>query len=194
MIITGTIYCIKAILIDSNWIFSFVCMCVCDVIGLSSTDEFRHLDRDMESSSKRWRKIVESEFPERERLPNVWKSRSAVQKLCILRALRPDRLSYALRLFIEEKFGSRYVESLSVELAQCIDEMSPTTPLCFILSPGVNPLSEVEQIAKKMNRTTDNGLLHVVSLGQGQEANAEVVLQRASQYGHWVILQVNINF
>ena len=162
--------------------------------GLSATDEFRHLDRDIEASSKRWRKIVESEFPERERLPNVWKSRSAVQKLCILRALRPDRLSHALRLFIEEKIGSRYVESLSVELVQCVDEMSPTTPLCFILSPGVNPLSEVEQIAKKMNRTVDNGRLHLVSLGQGQETNAEFVLQRASEHGHWVILQVSFPF
>ena len=157
---------------------------------MSSTDEFRHLDRDIESSAKRWRKIIESEFPERERLPQEWKSRSAIQRLCILRALRPDRLSHALRLFIEEKLGSRYVESLSVELSQCVAEMSPTTPLCFILSPGVNPLIEIEQIARKMARTTENGRLHMVSLGQGQEANAENVLQKSSECGHWVILQV----
>jgi dynein heavy chain len=159
---------------------------------LSSTDEFRHLDRDIESSSKRWRKIIESEFPERERLPQDWKTRSALQRLCVLRALRPDRLSHALRLFIEEKLGSRYVESLTVELSQCVAEMSPTTPLCFILSTGVNPLLEVEQIARKMGRTADNGLLHLVSLGQGQEGNAENVLKKSSEYGHWVILQVII--
>lgn len=150
------------------------------------------MDRDIESSSKRWRKIIESEFPERERLPQDWKTRSALQRLCVLRALRPDRLSHALRLFIEEKLGSRYVESLTVELSQCVAEMSPTTPLCFILSTGVNPLLEVEQIARKMGRTADNGLLHLVSLGQGQEGNAENVLKKSSEYGHWVILQVII--
>ncbi len=157
---------------------------------MSGTDEFRHLDRDIESSAKRWRKTIESEFPEREKLPQDWKNRSALQRLCILRALRPDRLAYALRLFIEEKLGSRYVESLSVDLSQCVAEMSPTTPLCFILSTGVNPLLEIEQIARKLGRTADNGLLHLVSLGQGQEANAENVLRKSSEKGHWVVLQV----
>lgn len=162
------------------------------VKSMSSTDEFRHLDRDIESSAKRWRKIIESEFPERERLPQDWKNRSTLQRLCILRALRPDRLSHALRLFIEEKLGPRYVESLTVELSQCVAEMSPTTPLCFILSTGVNPLLEVEQIARKVGRSVDNGLLHLVSLGQGQEANAENVLKKSSEHGHWVILQVDV--
>ena len=134
--------------------------------------------------------MIESEFPERERLPRNWKARSILQRLCILRALRPDRLMHALRLYIEEKLGSRYVESLTVELGQCIEEMSPTTPLCFILSPGVNPLLEVEQLARKIGRTDDNGLLHLVSLGQGQEINAEIVLEKAAKSGNWVILQV----
>jgi len=102
--------------------------------GMSSTDEFRHLDRDIESSVKRWRKIIESEFPERERLPQEWQGRSAIQRLCNLRALRPDRLSHVLRLFIEEKLGSRYVESLSVELSQCVAEMSPNTHLSALFS------------------------------------------------------------
>ena len=159
--------------------------------GLSTTDEFRHLDRDIEASPKRWRKIIESEFPERERLPQEWKAKSQLKRLCILRALRPDRLSHALCLFIEEKLGSRYVESVSVDLALCVAEMSPTTPLCFILSPGVNPLLEVEHLAKKQDRTTDNGRLHLVSLGQGQEANAEHVLEMSAREGYWVILQVN---
>ena len=176
--------------------------------GLSSTDEFRHLDRDIEASPKRWRKIIESEFPERERLPQDWKSKSQLRQLCILRALRPDRVSHALCLFIEEKLGSRYVESLSVELAQVVEEMGPSTPLCFILSPGVNPLLEVEILARSkyspissfdninstlndsgQGRTEDNGRIHLVSLGQGQEASANFLLNKSAQEGHWVILQ-----
>jgi len=57
---------------------------------------------------------------------------------------------------------------------RCRNE-SKHTPLCFILSPGVNPLIEIEQIARKMGRTTENGRLHMVSLGQGKEANAEKI-------------------
>lgn len=40
---------------------------------------------------------MESECPERERFPQEWKSKSSLQKLLILRAVRPDRMTYALR-------------------------------------------------------------------------------------------------
>ena len=60
-------------------------------------EEFRGLDRDVEGSAKQWRKWAESECPEKERLPQEWKKRSLIQKLIILRAVRPDRMTYALR-------------------------------------------------------------------------------------------------
>jgi len=47
------------------------------------------------------------------------------------------------RVFIEEKLGSKYVEGRSVEFAKSFEETSPTTPIFFILSPGVNPLKVI---------------------------------------------------
>lgn len=46
---------------------------------------------------KRWKKFVENEYPEKEKLPQEWKNKSALQRLCILRALRPDRMTYAVK-------------------------------------------------------------------------------------------------
>lgn len=60
-------------------------------------EDFRGLDRDVEGSAKQWKKWVESECPEKEKLPQEWKKKSLIQKLIILRALRPDRMAYALR-------------------------------------------------------------------------------------------------
>ena len=60
-------------------------------------EEFRNLDRDIEGSAKRWKKLAESEAPEKEKLPQEWKNKNALQRLCILRALRPDRMTYAVR-------------------------------------------------------------------------------------------------
>lgn len=57
----------------------------------------RNLDRDIENSPKRWKKFVESECPEREKLPQEWKNKTPVQRLCLMRALRPDRMMYALK-------------------------------------------------------------------------------------------------
>ncbi|KAK6302908.1 hypothetical protein J4Q44_G00272630 [Coregonus suidteri] len=42
---------------------------------------------------------------------------------------------------------------------------------------------------RKLGFTIDLGKLHNVSLGQGQEAVAEVAMEMAAKEGHWVILQ-----
>lgn len=60
-------------------------------------DEFKNLDSDIEGSAKRWKKLVESEAPEKEIFPKEWKNKTALQKLCVLRCMRPDRMTYAVR-------------------------------------------------------------------------------------------------
>ena len=57
----------------------------------------RNLDRDIEGSAKRWKKFCESELPEKEKFPQEWKNKTALQRLCMMRALRPDRMTYAVR-------------------------------------------------------------------------------------------------
>ncbi|XP_071672840.1 dynein axonemal heavy chain 9-like isoform X7 [Patagioenas fasciata] len=157
--------------------------------ALSSMEEFRNLDRDIEGSAKRWKKFVESECPEKEKFPQEWKNKSALQRLCILRAVRPDRMSYAVRDFVEEKLGSKYVAGRSLDFATTFEESGPATPVFFILSPGVDPLKDVEKQGKKLGYTFNNRNFHNVSLGQGQEVVAEQALDLAAKEGHWVILQ-----
>merc|ERR1739838_108334 len=156
---------------------------------LSEMEEFRNLDRDIEGSAKRWKKLVESEAPEKEKLPQEWKNKNALQKLCIMRALRPDRMTYAVRDFVEEKLGSEYAETRGIPFEKSFEETGPQTPTFFILSPGVDPLADVEKLGKKLGFTMENKKLHNVSLGQGQEVVAEAALDLAAEKGHWVILQ-----
>ena len=47
-------------------------------------------------SAKRWKKFVDSECPEKEKFPQEWKNKNSLQKLCMMRALRPDRMTYAV--------------------------------------------------------------------------------------------------
>ncbi|ELK12575.1 Dynein heavy chain 11, axonemal [Pteropus alecto] len=152
-------------------------------------DEFRGLDRDVEGSAKQWRKWVESECPEKEKLPQEWKKKNLIQKLILLRAMRPDRVTYALRNFVEEKLGAKYVERTRLDLVKAFEESSPATPVFFILSPGVDALKDLEILGKRLGFTIDSGKFHNVSLGQGQETVAEMALENASKGGHWVLLQ-----
>lgn len=64
---------------------------------LCGMEDFRNLDKDIEGAAKRWKKFVESETPEREKFPQEWKNKSALQRLCIMRCLRIDRMTYAVR-------------------------------------------------------------------------------------------------
>ncbi|XP_075251829.1 dynein beta chain, ciliary-like [Convolutriloba macropyga] len=156
---------------------------------LAEMDEFKNLDRDIEGSGKRWKKFVESEYIELEKFPQEWKSKTALQRLCMLRALRPDRMIYAIEIFIEEKLGAKYKENRRIPFAESFTETGPNIPVFFILSPGVDPLLEVESLGKKLGFTQENGKFHNISLGQGQDVVASAALDIAAKEGHWVVLQ-----
>ncbi|VEN40996.1 unnamed protein product, partial [Callosobruchus maculatus] len=139
------------------------------ICSLATKDEFRNLDRDIENNPKRWKKLVECECPEKEKFPQEWKNKTAT--------------------FIEEKLGSKYVENKTLEFEKSFEEASQSTPIFFILSPGVNPLKDVEELGDKLGFTLDKGNFHNVSLGQGQEVVAEKAMEVGAKHGHWVVLQ-----
>jgi dynein heavy chain len=159
------------------------------VKALSNLEPFRLLPNDIEGSSKRWKKYCECEAPENENLPAEWKTKTPMQKLCILRALRPDRMSYAVRAFIGLKMGPKYIDSSRIPLSRTYEETNCNTPVFFILSPGVDPVKEVEAVGRTQGIQEDLGNFHNVSLGQGQEVIAEQKLDTAHKNGGWVMLQ-----
>ncbi|XP_018058898.1 PREDICTED: dynein heavy chain 9, axonemal [Atta colombica] len=156
---------------------------------LSGMENFHNLDRDIDGAAKRWRKFVESETPEREKFPQEWKNKTTFQRLCILRCVRVDRMVYAIRYFVEEKLGAKFLEFRMKPFEKSYEEMNASTPVFFILSPGVDPLKDVEKLGKQLGFTFDAQNFHNISLGQGQEPIAEEMIEVSARKGHWVILQ-----
>ena len=72
----------------------------------------------------------------------------------------------SFRLYVEEKLGAKYVEKTNVPFEVSFKETGPGTPVFFVLSPGVDPLKDVEALGKKLGFTIDNRNFHNVSLGQ----------------------------
>ncbi|KAI5643131.1 dynein heavy chain and region d6 of dynein motor domain-containing protein [Phthorimaea operculella] len=159
------------------------------ILALAKMDAFENIDKDIDGGAKRWQKYTDGEAPERDKLPGEWKNKSPLQRVCIIRALRPDRISYAANALCEEVLGTRFVEARSPSLEKSYEEATPTTAMFFILSPGVDPLKELEKLGRKVGYTTDKKNFHIVSLGQGQEVVAEEAMTLASAQGDWVILQ-----
>lgn len=54
------------------------------------------------------------------------------------------------RDFVDETLGSKYTIGRYLDFAISYEESGPATPVFFILSPGVDPLKDVEKQGKQM--------------------------------------------
>lgn len=143
---------------------------------------------DVLKSVKLWKTWMDDETCEKSPIPPKMEGKTAFQKLCIIRAMRPDRITNALNDWVGETMGSRYVEEPSFRMMEVFEETSPSTPVFFLLFPGVNPYSDVEAIGKELGYTEAKGNLRRISMGQGQEPVAEGVMDDFSKKGGWVFL------
>lgn len=92
-------------------------------------------------------------------------------------------------MFVEEKLGKQFVENRSIPFSKSYEETNSSTPVFFILSPGVDPIKEVEAMGKKLGFSMNQKTFHNISLGQGQQVVAEEAMDVAAKEGHWVVLQ-----
>ena len=60
--------------------------------------------------------------------------------MIVLRCLRPDRVLFAIRKYVETHMKKEFVEIKPTSLQEVYDESTPKTPIIFVLSPGVDPV------------------------------------------------------
>ena len=142
------------------------------VKGLETVKIFENLSSQMESEALLWRKWFADEKPETCDLPKSVANISLFHRMLLLRAMRPDRLTYALKEFVTDHMGAEYIEQPPFDIETIQEELNPQTPAFFVLFPGVNPVPEIEHIAALNGKTTENGSLIYISMGQGQEEGA----------------------
>ena len=64
-----------------------------------------------------WKAIFDSATPAEQPLPGPWEeSLTPVQKLMVLRVLRPDKLVLAVQRFVLQEMGSNFVEAPPFDL------------------------------------------------------------------------------
>jgi dynein heavy chain len=159
------------------------------VLGLESVPVFSNLPSQMESEALQWRKWYQDEKAEEQDLPKSCKDCTMFQRLLLLRAMRPDRLTGALTKFIEENLGAQYINQAPFDIYKTYEEMSPKVPMFFVLFPGVDPTPEVERVGATNGITSNNGKFVNISMGQGQEEIAANALIKAGKEGGWIMLQ-----
>ncbi|XP_023277881.1 dynein heavy chain 6, axonemal [Seriola lalandi dorsalis] len=116
-----------------------------------------------------------------------WSERlGAFQKLVLIKSFMEEKVVFAATEFVIVSLGKQFVENPPLDLAKLYNDMSPTTPLIFILSTGSDPMGAFQRFAKERG-CIDR--VESISLGQGQGPIAEKMILAALKSGNWIFLQ-----
>ena len=160
-----------------------------DLICLSGlgVDALEQLCKDFKVNTPVWKEWYDLEAPETVPIPSGFSAKlTPLQRLAVMRCFRPDRVYNAVKLFVMELLGEKYVQPPVLDYARIYGQSSPQAPMVFILSPGADPQSDIQKFCDEMGMTSR---FKFVALGQGQGPIAEEMLLTGSKRGHWVLLQ-----
>ena len=115
--------------------------------------------------SDQWKEIFDSVEPHRMPYPAPFNTFVGLQRLCILRCIRKDKVSEGIQDFVIAQMGQRFVEPPPLDLKAAFDDSNNTTPLIFVLSRGTDPNKDLQSLATDMDMMDR---LKSIALGQGQ--------------------------
>jgi dynein heavy chain len=92
------------------------------------------------------------------------------ERLLLFRALRPDRLTAAMKMFVTNIIGAKYVTSQPYDLERSFVDASPGTPIFVFLSPGVDVVSDsaLRESGSLLNSQCLRAEFHTLCLFEGQ--------------------------
>ncbi|KAL6620932.1 hypothetical protein LY90DRAFT_662178 [Neocallimastix californiae] len=159
-----------------------------DITKLSKLQIFEKFVDDFKEHINEWKLIYDSSEPYKEMMPGEWEKHLTIfQKLLIYKCLRPDKLVPAILEFVKVKMGQKFIEPPQFDLAASFQDSNCCSPLIFILSPGVDPMSSLLRFAETKGITGQK--LTSISLGQGQGPIASQMIKTGAKNGSWVVLQ-----
>jgi dynein heavy chain len=158
-----------------------------EILNFSTLDAFDGFETDFVKQLQDWQAIFDHIEPQSQPLPGKWEgSLGPLQKLCVLRALRADKVTEGIQNYVMNALEKKFIEPPPFDLGACYTDSTTMTPLIFILSTGSDPTKVFYKFAatKKMDRK-----LKGLSLGQGQGPIAAKMLEDGTSMGTWVYLQ-----
>ncbi|ESN93064.1 hypothetical protein HELRODRAFT_69886 [Helobdella robusta] len=158
-----------------------------ELCRLDELANFKGIVQDFVAKEDDWLAIYDAQEPHGKALPPPWNDLTSLQKILIVRVLRPDKVVPAIANFIVENMGQKFVEPPPFDLESSFADSNSLSPLIFILSAGSDPTAALLKFAQKNDYLS--GKFHSLSLGQGQGPIAQKMLDEAVVNGMWVLLQ-----
>ncbi|XP_072261492.1 dynein axonemal heavy chain 6 [Pyxicephalus adspersus] len=124
---------------------------------------------------------------ENEAMQESWDEKLTLfQKLILVKSIMEEKVVFAITEFVILNLGKKFIENPPVDLATLYQDMSPSTPLVFILSTGSDPMGAFQRFAKEKGYLER---VQSISLGQGQGPIAEGMIKDGMKNGNWIFLQ-----
>lgn len=156
----------------------------------SSDPLFEGILEKIAGDAEDWEEWYNNSDPETRPMPGDFKELGRdIKRLLILRVMRPDRLPVALSEYVQDNLGEEFVVQPPFNMAATYRDTTNKSPVLFVLYPGVDPTSWVEDLGREKGITADRGLFANISMGQGQEARADETIRKLGKVGGWIFLQ-----
>jgi dynein heavy chain len=157
-----------------------------DLMDLAGLEQFKAIPQSFVTHLADWQEIFDSSEPHSMTFPPPFQNVTPLERLCILRCLRRDKIELSMQDFIINYLGVRYIQPPPFDLKACYNDSTIITPLIFVLSSGSDPNKELDLLADDLNMSDR---LKRIALGQGQGKKATALIEKGMQVGDWVMLQ-----
>jgi len=150
-------------------------------------ETYKGISTDIPNKWAQWKQFIMSIEPLEEKLPGDWENKfDDFERMLILKIFRPEKLLFGVAKYVETNLGKFYLESPEVKMSSIHADSDNKTPIIFVLSQGADPTESILNFAKE-RQFEEN--LKPISLGQGTEETASMMLEDGKKAGHWVFLQ-----
>jgi len=157
-----------------------------ELCRLADIGRFAGLREDFASEVTAWKSVYDAAAPQDMEFPGKAKTYTQLQRMIVLRCLRPDKVVPAVQAFVSKEMGQKFIEPPPFDLPGAFADSNSCAPLIFVLSPGGDPTAALLKFAD------DSGFgssMEMLSLGQGQGPIAMRLIERGLAEGTWVVLQ-----
>ncbi|CEL99773.1 unnamed protein product [Vitrella brassicaformis CCMP3155] len=172
----------QALISDKSWLFLYGAQCM----ATCCSDICQHIKDNLEA----WREWIAAAEPQEVPLPARYEEVNELlpfHKLLVIKALREEKVSFAVAQVVEKRLGRSFVEVALPRMEEIYADTTSATPVIFVLSTGADPTGMLLRFASEKGIPDDR--LGKISLGQGQGPRAKKLIEQASRDGSWVLLQ-----